>query len=213
MAPLVNDLHVRRRATRANPRWNEVSSRLLSKTGAHLPRAAPVHPAAPGGPRPVRAGPAGDRRSRPRPRTAQHRPRSGGGADAVAGRGQLAAARPGSGLTVGSRSLYASLASAAERTPAELARAVAAWRQGGIEGLAVLEEPWAPRPDASTAPARSSSPPTCRPSALGATTSPTPAAMSNSAWAGAGCGMRTSRNRATTTGRSAAPPTSIRSAP
>ncbi|MFE7170487.1 SWIM zinc finger family protein [Streptomyces sp. NPDC057616] len=57
---------------------------------------------------------------------------------------RLAAARPGSGLTAGSRSLYASLASAADRTPGELARAVAAWRQGGIEGLAVLEEPWDP---------------------------------------------------------------------
>lgn len=57
---------------------------------------------------------------------------------------RLAAARPGSGLTAGSRALYASLASAADRTPAELARAVAAWRQGGLEGLAVLEEPWDP---------------------------------------------------------------------
>ena len=53
---------------------------------------------------------------------------------------RLAAARPGSGLTAGTRALYASLASAAGRTPAELARAVAAWRQGGLEGLAVLEE-------------------------------------------------------------------------
>ncbi|MYR84810.1 hypothetical protein GTY41_07540, partial [Streptomyces sp. SID685] len=26
----------------------------------------------------------------------------------------------------------------------DLARAVAAWRQGGVEGLAVLEEPWDP---------------------------------------------------------------------
>lgn len=110
----------------------------------------------------------------------------------MAGRGQLAAARPGSGLTAGSRSLHASLASAAERTPAELARAVAAWRQGGIEGLAVLEEPWDPpaggfdgaRPVllAADLPA----------SALGATTSPTPTAMSNSALAGTGCGTRKS---------------------
>ncbi|MDG4865728.1 hypothetical protein P8605_47025, partial [Streptomyces sp. T-3] len=29
-------------------------------------------------------------------------------------------------------------------TRTDLARAVAAWRQGGIEGLAVLEEPWDP---------------------------------------------------------------------
>ncbi|MFF4838049.1 SWIM zinc finger family protein [Streptomyces sp. NPDC001315] len=57
---------------------------------------------------------------------------------------RLAAARPGSGLTAGTRALYSSLASAAGRTPAELARAVAAWRQGGLDGLAVLEEPWDP---------------------------------------------------------------------
>ncbi|AWT46268.1 MULTISPECIES: SWIM zinc finger family protein [Streptomyces] len=57
---------------------------------------------------------------------------------------RLAAGRPGSGLTTGSRALYASLAAAAGRTPGELARAVAAWRQGGPEGLAVLEEPWDP---------------------------------------------------------------------
>ncbi|MER5449182.1 SWIM zinc finger family protein [Streptomyces sp. NPDC002764] len=57
---------------------------------------------------------------------------------------RVAAARPGSGLTAATRSLYASLASASGRTPAELARAVAAWRQGGPEGLAVLEEPWDP---------------------------------------------------------------------
>uniref|UniRef100_UPI00358EF119 SWIM zinc finger family protein n=1 Tax=Streptomyces afghaniensis TaxID=66865 RepID=UPI00358EF119 len=57
---------------------------------------------------------------------------------------RLAAARPGSGLTAGTRALYSSLASAAGRTSSELARAVAAWRQGGLEGLAVLEEPWDP---------------------------------------------------------------------
>ncbi|MFD7462599.1 MULTISPECIES: SWIM zinc finger family protein [unclassified Streptomyces] len=57
---------------------------------------------------------------------------------------RLAAARPGAGLTVATRGLYASLASAAGRTPAELARAVAAWRQGGPDGLAALEEPWDP---------------------------------------------------------------------
>lgn len=57
---------------------------------------------------------------------------------------RLAAARPGSGLTAGTRALYASLAAATGRTPADLARAVAAWRQGGLEGLAVLEEPWDP---------------------------------------------------------------------
>ncbi|MFK4105415.1 SWIM zinc finger family protein [Streptomyces sp. NPDC019531] len=57
---------------------------------------------------------------------------------------RLAAARPGSGLTAGTRALYASLAAATDRTPADLARAVAAWRQGGLEGLAVLEESWDP---------------------------------------------------------------------
>ncbi|MEU3336695.1 SWIM zinc finger family protein [Streptomyces sp. NPDC006668] len=57
---------------------------------------------------------------------------------------RLAAARPGSGLTGATRALYASLASATGRTAADLARAVAAWRQGGLEGLAVLEEPWDP---------------------------------------------------------------------
>ncbi|MGV9942264.1 SWIM zinc finger family protein [Streptomyces sp. NPDC003401] len=57
---------------------------------------------------------------------------------------RLAAARPGSGLTAAGRTLYASLASAAGRTPGELARAVAAWRQGGPDGLAVLEEHWDP---------------------------------------------------------------------
>ncbi|MEU6667483.1 SWIM zinc finger family protein [Streptomyces sp. NPDC046727] len=57
---------------------------------------------------------------------------------------RLAAARPGSGLTAATRALYATLADAAGRTPADLARAVAAWRQGGPAGLAVLEEPWDP---------------------------------------------------------------------
>ncbi|MGW3662130.1 SWIM zinc finger family protein [Streptomyces sp. NPDC005141] len=57
---------------------------------------------------------------------------------------RIAAARPGSGLTAATRALYASLASATGRTPADLARAVAAWRQGGFEALSVLEEPWDP---------------------------------------------------------------------
>ncbi|MBC7268909.1 MAG: SWIM zinc finger family protein [Streptomyces sp.] len=57
---------------------------------------------------------------------------------------RLAAARPGAGLTAATRALYASLAAASGRTSAELARAVAAWRQGGLDGLAVLEEPWDP---------------------------------------------------------------------
>ncbi|WP_189191827.1 SWIM zinc finger family protein [Streptomyces albiflavescens] len=57
---------------------------------------------------------------------------------------RLAAARPGSGLTAATRALYSSLASATGRTPADLARAVAAWRQGGFDALSVLEEPWDP---------------------------------------------------------------------
>ncbi|MFD0318192.1 SWIM zinc finger family protein [Streptomyces flavalbus] len=57
---------------------------------------------------------------------------------------RLAATRPGAGLTATTRALYSALAAACGRTPAELARAVAAWRQGGPEGLAVLEEPWDP---------------------------------------------------------------------
>ena len=57
---------------------------------------------------------------------------------------RLAAARPGSGLTAGTRALYSSLARAAGRTPGDLARAVAAWRQGGLDGLEVLEEAWDP---------------------------------------------------------------------
>lgn len=57
---------------------------------------------------------------------------------------RLAAAHPGSGLTASTRALYRDLAAAVDRTPADLARAVAAWRQGGPAGLAVLEEPWDP---------------------------------------------------------------------
>ncbi|MEN8653387.1 SWIM zinc finger family protein [Streptomyces sp. 21So2-11] len=57
---------------------------------------------------------------------------------------RLAAAQPGSGLTATTRSLYAALASATGRTPTDLARAVAAWQQGGRPGLAVLEAPWDP---------------------------------------------------------------------
>ncbi|WP_435056957.1 SWIM zinc finger family protein [Streptomyces sp. bgisy060] len=57
---------------------------------------------------------------------------------------RLAAAYPGSGLTASSRALYRDLARALGRTPTDLARAVAAWRQGGPDGLAVLEEPWDP---------------------------------------------------------------------
>jgi uncharacterized Zn finger protein len=57
---------------------------------------------------------------------------------------RLAAAHPGSGLTASTRALYRHLASATGRTPTDLARAVAAWRQGGLAGLTVLEDPWDP---------------------------------------------------------------------
>ncbi|MFF2326044.1 MULTISPECIES: SWIM zinc finger family protein [unclassified Streptomyces] len=57
---------------------------------------------------------------------------------------RLAASRPTAGLTATTRALYRELAYATSRTPTELARAVAAWRQGGAEGLAVLETPWDP---------------------------------------------------------------------
>ncbi|GGT23920.1 SWIM zinc finger family protein [Streptomyces purpureus] len=57
---------------------------------------------------------------------------------------RLAAAHPGSGLTASTRALYRDLAAAMDRTPTDLARAVAAWRQGGLAGLTVLEETWDP---------------------------------------------------------------------
>ncbi|MGW1881905.1 SWIM zinc finger family protein [Streptomyces sp. NPDC001970] len=57
---------------------------------------------------------------------------------------RLAAAHPGSGLTASTRALYTALARATDRTPTDLARAVAAWRQGGLAGLAVLEKEWDP---------------------------------------------------------------------
>ncbi|MER5465600.1 SWIM zinc finger family protein [Streptomyces sp. NPDC002668] len=57
---------------------------------------------------------------------------------------RLAAAHPGSGLTASTRALYRDLAAATDHTPTDLARAVAAWRQGGREALAVLEETWDP---------------------------------------------------------------------
>ncbi|WNM31194.1 SWIM zinc finger family protein [Streptomyces sp. Li-HN-5-11] len=108
------------------------------------PGQPPVYPAAPGGPDPFALDQlATDAAARAHALLTTGRDPVGGltlWQDAV----RLAAARPGSGLTAATRSLYASLASAAGRTPAELARAVAAWRQGGPAGLAVLEEPWDP---------------------------------------------------------------------
>ncbi|WP_250402678.1 SWIM zinc finger family protein [Streptomyces cellostaticus] len=108
------------------------------------PEQPPVYPAAPGGPDPL----ALDQLATDAAARAHALLTTGADPvgeltlwqDAV----RLAAARPGSGLTAATRALYATLAAAVGRTPAELARAVAAWRQGGPEGLAVLEDPWDP---------------------------------------------------------------------
>lgn len=108
------------------------------------PEQPPVYPAAPGGPDPFALDQlATDAAARAHALLSTGRDPVGDltlWQDAV----RLAAARPGSGLTVTTRALYASLAKATGRTTGELARAVAAWRQGGIEGLAVLEDPWDP---------------------------------------------------------------------
>ncbi|MFD9883719.1 SWIM zinc finger family protein [Streptomyces alboflavus] len=57
---------------------------------------------------------------------------------------RLAASHPGlTGRRTFSRQ-FAELAASVGRTPADLSRAAAAWRQGGEEGLAVLESPWDP---------------------------------------------------------------------
>ncbi|MFF8092602.1 SWIM zinc finger family protein [Streptomyces sp. NPDC016675] len=108
------------------------------------PEQPPAYPAAPGGPDPFALDQlATDAAARAHALLTTGRDPIGGltlWRDAV----RLAAARPGSGLTAGTRALYASLAQAAGRETAELARAVAAWRQGGPDGLDVLEEPWDP---------------------------------------------------------------------
>ncbi|WP_406310909.1 SWIM zinc finger family protein [Streptomyces thermoviolaceus] len=108
------------------------------------PGPPPAYPAAPGGPDPLALDQlATDAAARAHALLTTGRDPVGGltlWQDAV----RLAAARPGSGLTAATRSLYAALASATGRDTAELARAVAAWRQGGADALAVLEEPWDP---------------------------------------------------------------------
>jgi hypothetical protein len=108
------------------------------------PAPPPAYPAVPGGPDPLALDQlAADAAARAHALL-------GTGRDPLAGLTpwqdavRLAAARPGAGLTAASRGQYAALAEATGRTPAELARAVAAWRQGGAAGLAVLEEPWDP---------------------------------------------------------------------
>ncbi|MFV0132872.1 SWIM zinc finger family protein [Streptomyces sp. HMX87] len=108
------------------------------------PEQPPAHPGAPGGPDAfVLDQLATDAAARAHAMLTTGRDPVGGltlWQDAV----RLAAARPGSGLTAGSRALYAALATATGRSTADLARAVAAWRQGGPAGLAVLEEAWDP---------------------------------------------------------------------
>nr|WP_238431814.1 SWIM zinc finger family protein [Streptomyces cavernae] len=108
------------------------------------PQAPPAYPASPGGPDPLALDQlATDAAARAHALlTAERDPVAELTLwqDAV----RLAAHHPGSGLTAATRALYSSLATATGRTPADLARAVAAWRQGGAEGLAALEDPWDP---------------------------------------------------------------------
>ncbi|MEU3660942.1 SWIM zinc finger family protein [Streptomyces sp. NPDC032940] len=108
------------------------------------PEQPPAYPAAPGGPDPFALDQlATDAAARAHALLTTGRDPVGGltlWQDAV----RHAAAHPGSGLTAGTRALYSSLAGAAGRSTSELARAVAAWRQGGLDGLDVLEEPWDP---------------------------------------------------------------------
>ncbi|WP_443742824.1 SWIM zinc finger family protein [Streptomyces tagetis] len=108
------------------------------------PEQPPAYPASPGGPDPFALDQlATDAAARAHALLTTGRDPVGGltdWQDAV----RLAAARPGSGLTAGTRALYASLAAACGRSTAELARAVAAWRQGGLAALTVLDEAWDP---------------------------------------------------------------------
>ncbi|MFF8788311.1 SWIM zinc finger family protein [Streptomyces sp. NPDC015125] len=55
-----------------------------------------------------------------------------------------ATAHPTAGLTSATRALYRDLAAATGRTTTDVARSVAAWRQGGREGLSLLEAAWNP---------------------------------------------------------------------
>ncbi|MEZ7006320.1 SWIM zinc finger family protein, partial [Streptomyces sp. AD55] len=108
------------------------------------PEQPPAYPASPGGPDPFALDQlATDAAARAHALLTTGRDPVGGlteWQDAV----RLAAARPGSGLTAGTRALYAALAAACDRTTADLARAVAAWRQGGAAALTVLDEAWDP---------------------------------------------------------------------
>ncbi|AOP46427.1 SWIM zinc finger family protein [Streptomyces lydicus] len=55
-----------------------------------------------------------------------------------------ATAHPTAGLTATTRALYRDLAAATGRAPTDVARSVAAWRQGGPEGLTLLDTTWNP---------------------------------------------------------------------
>ncbi|KPC60012.1 SWIM zinc finger family protein [Streptomyces chattanoogensis] len=55
-----------------------------------------------------------------------------------------ATAHPTAGLTAATRALFRDLAAATGRTATDVARSVAAWRQGGPEGLALLDTTWNP---------------------------------------------------------------------
>lgn len=111
---------------------------------------------------------------------------------------RLASAHHTAGLTGAARTLYRDLARATGRTTTDLARAAAAWRQGGRPALAALEEPWDPRRAPSTGLARHSSPRRRAPSAPSTTASPrTPA---SSGWAATASGTPTSPARTPRTG-------------
>ncbi|WP_051872064.1 SWIM zinc finger family protein [Streptomyces sclerotialus] len=56
----------------------------------------------------------------------------------------VAGAHPTSGLTASTREIYRGVAEATGRPVNDVARAVAAWRQGGREGLSLLETTWDP---------------------------------------------------------------------
>ncbi|WP_245769186.1 SWIM zinc finger family protein [Streptomyces indicus] len=127
----------------------EARAQALPPLPAPLPRPAqpgppPAYPAAPGGPDPL----ALDQLATDA--AARAHALLGTGEDPLAGLTlwqdavRIAASQPGSGLTGQTRALYARLAEATGRSTTDLARAVAAWRQGGLDGLAVLEETWNP---------------------------------------------------------------------
>lgn len=82
---------------------------------------------------------------------------------------RIAASRPTAGLTATTRALYRELAFATGRSTTDLARAVAAWRQGGAEGLGVLETAWDPPAARSTGHGPPWQRPTSRASSPGAT--------------------------------------------